>query len=370
MIIRRFLAVERFLLSGACAMGKKYIKSGSIQRGIQMIKRHPVKSIILAVIIVIAIVLGVTALVGAAAEGRRNDSVSEQLSLGIHYLEEMDYEAAIVCFNQVISIDDKNVAAYMGITLGYEGLGDTDAAYRTLENGIMATDNDVLERMSHEMQEGRKLAEIYSFSEPENTLSIAENPCNTLELLGSYYYQWDFNACAKMFGFDYESYADKTVNLGDYEGFHLNFDATGENVKFSMTNNDFTNSYRLLNATQMQIFQIDGNNVAAGSLALKEIKCNLALGTSYEDVLASLGMENLEPEENVYYFMDSSLGKVGSIEWCDGAERKLCLFLVGDEQLCVQYTFENEKLLGIKYGCGLPDNLRSKALNWVGGILQ
>lgn len=53
-----------------------------------MIKRHPVKSIILAVVIVIAITLSVAALIGAAAKGQRNDSVSGQLSMGIHYLEE------------------------------------------------------------------------------------------------------------------------------------------------------------------------------------------------------------------------------------------------------------------------------------------
>lgn len=335
-----------------------------------MIKRHPVKSIILAVMIVIVIALGVTVLIGAAAEGRRNNSVSEQLSMGIHYLDEMEYEAAIVCFRQVLEIDDKNVAAYMGMALGFEGLDDAEAVLQTLKDGIAATDNEVFDKMINEMQGGSRLMEIYSFAEPKDRLNVATNPYDTLELLGSHYYQWDFNACAKMFGFDYEGYAGKMVNLGDYEGFHLNFDATGENVRFSMTNDDFTNSYRLLNSTQMQIFQIDGSNVAAGNLALKEVKCNLALGISYEDVLASLGMDDLGPEENTYYFMDSSLGKIGSIGWCDGAERKLCFFLVGDEQLCVQYTFENEKLLGVKYGCGLPDNLRSKVFNWLGGVMQ
>lgn len=335
-----------------------------------MIKRHPVKSIILAVIIVIVIVLSVTALIGAAAEGRRNDSVSEQLSMGIHYLDEMEYEAAIVCFNQALSMDDKNVAAYMGIALGYDGLGDTDMACSTLENGIAATDNDVLGRMRREVQEGRKLAEIYSFAEPEDTLNVASNPYQSLELLGSPYYQWDFNACANLFGFDYESYAGKMVDLGEYEGFQLDFDATGENIRFSMENDNFKNDYQLLKTTQMQIFQVAGSSTAAGSLALNEVKCDLALGTSYGEVLALLGMDGMEPDDNVYYFMDSSLGKVGSIEWCDGTERKLCFFLVGDEQLCVQYTFHDEKLLGVKYGCGLPDNLRSKALNWLGGVMQ
>lgn len=72
------------------------------------------RTILLALILVIAIALSVTALIGAAAEGRGNDSVSEQLSMCIHYLDEMEYVAAIVCFNQALSIDDKNVAAYLG----------------------------------------------------------------------------------------------------------------------------------------------------------------------------------------------------------------------------------------------------------------
>lgn len=335
-----------------------------------MIKKHPVRSIILLIIIVIAAALSVTALIRAAAERQRNNAVIEQLSLGIHYLNEMEFEEAIVCFNQVLIIDDKNVAAYMGKTLGYEGLGETETASRTLEDGIMATDNDVLEKMFREMQEGEKLAEIYSFAEPEHKLSVAENPYNTLELLGSHYYQWDINACAKLFGFDYESYAGKAVSLGDYEGFHLNYDATGTNLEFTMINEDFRNSYRLLSSTQMQIFQIDGSDTGAGAPALNEIKCSLEMGTSYDDVLAALGMNTLAMEENVYYFLDSNLGKTGSIGWRDGIERKLCFFLVGDAQLCVQYTFENDKLIGIKYGCGLPDNFRSKLFNWLGGIVQ
>ncbi|MCM1044742.1 MAG: hypothetical protein NC417_04465 [Candidatus Gastranaerophilales bacterium] len=46
------------------------------------------------------------------------------------------------------------------------------------------------------------------------------------------------------------------------------------------------------------------------------------------------------------------------------------VILDSDEQLCVQYTFENDKLLCVKYGCGLPDNLRSKALNWLGKLIR
>lgn len=55
------------------------------------------------------------------SDGRRLNS---QLQLGQKYLEEMDYEQAVVAFNEVIAIDPVNVDAYLGLADAYFRLGE------------------------------------------------------------------------------------------------------------------------------------------------------------------------------------------------------------------------------------------------------
>jgi len=40
--------------------------------------------------------------------------IAEQMELGQKYLEEMNYEEAVVAFQKVIELDDRNVEAYLG----------------------------------------------------------------------------------------------------------------------------------------------------------------------------------------------------------------------------------------------------------------
>ena len=62
---------------------------------------------------IIALVLLVIAVICFVSGSGGTDSVAHNLELGYKYLEEGNYEEAIVAFNKVISIDDKNVEAYL-----------------------------------------------------------------------------------------------------------------------------------------------------------------------------------------------------------------------------------------------------------------
>ena len=48
------------------------------------------------------------------------EQIAEQLELGQRYLAEMNYEEAVVAFQKVIELDDRNVDAYLGLGQVYE----------------------------------------------------------------------------------------------------------------------------------------------------------------------------------------------------------------------------------------------------------
>ena len=47
--------------------------------------------------------------------------ITEQMKLGQKYLLEHNYEEAIIAFHKVIELDAKNMEAYQGLELAYEG---------------------------------------------------------------------------------------------------------------------------------------------------------------------------------------------------------------------------------------------------------
>ena len=63
-------------------------------------------------------------------------SLSEQLELGQRYLEELDYESAIVAFQKAIEIDPKAMDAYVGLAEAHMALGNMEEALAAAEQGI------------------------------------------------------------------------------------------------------------------------------------------------------------------------------------------------------------------------------------------
>ena len=60
----------------------------------------------------------------------------EQYDIGLRYLEEGNYEEAILAFTAAIEIDPKRAEAYVGLADGYVGLDDKDQARQVLEEAI------------------------------------------------------------------------------------------------------------------------------------------------------------------------------------------------------------------------------------------
>ncbi len=65
---------------------------------------------------------------------------AEQLKLGNRYLEEMDYEQAVVAFTKTIEIDPSNVDAYLGASMAYAALENYQEAVNILESGYETTE--------------------------------------------------------------------------------------------------------------------------------------------------------------------------------------------------------------------------------------
>ncbi len=75
----------------------------------------------------------------------------EQLDLGMKYLEELDYEQAILAFTRAIEIDPKKPDAYLKAAEAYVASGDSESAIAILTRGVEATGDaglsDYLEKL-------------------------------------------------------------------------------------------------------------------------------------------------------------------------------------------------------------------------------
>ena len=105
-----------------------------------------------------ALLLTVLLLLSLAACGGKN-TWQEQYDLGMRYLNEGNYQEAIIAFETAIKIDPKRPEAYLGAAEAYMGLGDTDSARKILEKGYAATNDDTLKPLSYEAPQ---IEELYS----------------------------------------------------------------------------------------------------------------------------------------------------------------------------------------------------------------
>lgn len=333
-----------------------------------MKKKHPIRITVLVVILVVVVAFGISILVGIAAENRRAKKTNELLSASIRYLTEMDYEAAVATYDQVLLIDDKNVAAYFSLALTYDQLGETELAIQALTEGYQATGNSMLAVMLEDIKAGEKLAGRYDVMEVEEEVTIEKNPFVTLELLGSNFFKWDFSSCAELFGFNFEEYTGRKVSFGVYKGLEVLFDATGEVAELILQNEHCVYRYRLLSDSMLQLFEIECTGDPQNMTTLSEVDFGMEMGSTYDEVLSSIGLTQIE--ENVYHVSDSNLGRMEYVQFQKDGVTKLYLYLATRQRLGIELSFRENKLVGVMYRCDVPDNLRSKIIGWVGKVIH
>jgi tetratricopeptide (TPR) repeat protein len=73
-----------------------------------------------------------------AACGQKALTYEEQINLGQRFLEDGDYEQAIVAFTAAIKIEPKLPPAYVGLADAHKGLGQPEEAVATIRQGVEA----------------------------------------------------------------------------------------------------------------------------------------------------------------------------------------------------------------------------------------
>ena len=106
---------------------------------------------IVGIISGIAVVL-IALIAGIGIYDTPSNRLSRQLDLGNRYLEERNYEQAIVEFDKAIAIDPMCVDAYLGKAEAFIGLGDLQSALDTLQTGYELTHDERLKSRSDEIE--------------------------------------------------------------------------------------------------------------------------------------------------------------------------------------------------------------------------
>ena len=114
-------------------------------------KKKNNKGIMIGIIIAVVIVLAVG--IGLGIYNSPTNRLSRQLDLGQKYLEEQNYEQAIVAFNEAIEIDPMSVEAYLGLADAYVALDDLESAISVLENGFELTLDESINQMLQELKQ-------------------------------------------------------------------------------------------------------------------------------------------------------------------------------------------------------------------------
>ncbi len=96
---------------------------------------------VFGVLLLVALGVVITPHIISANKERK---VNEQLESAQHYLDDLDYEQAIVAYEAVIEIDPMSVEAYFGLADAYVKQGMYEEAIEVLENGYIKTGSQLL----------------------------------------------------------------------------------------------------------------------------------------------------------------------------------------------------------------------------------
>lgn len=114
-------------------------------------------------------------IIGISIYNSLANRLSRQLDLGNRYLEEQNYEQAIVEFDKAISIDPMSVDAYLGKAEAYIGLDDLQSALNTLQTSFDLIGDEKLKTKLDEIQ-----AQFDQINRPEETV----RPLNETVVIG------------------------------------------------------------------------------------------------------------------------------------------------------------------------------------------
>lgn len=130
--------------------------------------------VVFAIIIAIA---GITTGISVS----HSHSVSKGFEIAERYLSELNYERAVIEFQNILEIEPMNVEAYLGLAKAYVGMGKTNKAIKTLKEGYRLTGDERLQDMIDELERADEPPASSSTEGNSTSLSRSSEPIDSFE---------------------------------------------------------------------------------------------------------------------------------------------------------------------------------------------
>ncbi|MGN1120522.1 MAG: tetratricopeptide repeat protein, partial [Oscillospiraceae bacterium] len=108
------------------------------------------RNVIVIVVAFLFMISGFISVGALAVSG--GSSASSNIKLGNRYLNSLEYQQAIIEFEQALSIAPNNAKAYLGLANAYVEMGDIDRAIDILNEGYEITENKKLLKRIEELE--------------------------------------------------------------------------------------------------------------------------------------------------------------------------------------------------------------------------
>ena len=161
---------------------------------------------IIGTVIVVLIAL----MAGIGIYNTPDNRLSRQLDLGQRYLEEQNYEQAIMAFNKAIAIDDRCLEAYAGGIEAYQGQGDREGLTNLYERALEVTSELGETELADSME---SVVAIYLAADDV----YGDNPERAMEILEEGLALTGDERIREKLAEDYLELAQKYAEAGDYD---------------------------------------------------------------------------------------------------------------------------------------------------------
>ncbi len=142
-------------------------------------KSVPIPLVIGGIAVVTVLIVLIVAVTGILVLSNPQRKYDKQLSLGQRYLDELDYEKAIVAYRAAIEIAPKNPDAYEALAEIYMEIGEPEEALAVLQEGIDETGDEALTELYAQAEEQASTAVLAAADDD------ADDSGNTDENTGS-----------------------------------------------------------------------------------------------------------------------------------------------------------------------------------------
>lgn len=265
--------------------------------------------------------------------GQKAPTWQEQYDLGVRYLEDGNYEEAIIAFTAAIEIDPNNTESYLRLADIYSELTDYENAKLVLEKGFENTEDEVIKTKLNELLEEHLSLLLKEDVDYANDFLVGGKPvtnCTLADIIAAY-------PSAKEEEWYYDPIRESSLDEGMIQ--------YRQRVKTEMHGfSDGVVAGAVSNDSPLNWLSFQYENSPA--FDFREI----ALGDSFEDVIRKLGFN----EDSEDYLKDySSINVHVSNEYVyfreslslDGV-KEICIF---DDEFHLWFQFKDNSLSQFDY---------------------